>query len=188
MAVKKLTCDARIVGDTETCVGDFWSWAYSDILGNRNRSIFAEFIVGSALGVVDTPRTEWDYVDHQYNGKTIEVKSAAYVQSWAQEKLSTISFDISKKTPWYAETNTWGTEPVRSADCYVFCLYTEIEVNKANVLNIDDWEFYVLSTETINREFKDQKSVALSRITRLCKTVAFDELKESIECCLETGY
>ena len=67
MAVKKLTCDARIVGDTETCVGDFWSWAYSDILGNRNRSIFAEFIVGSALGVVDTARIEWDSVDLHYN-------------------------------------------------------------------------------------------------------------------------
>lgn len=23
-------------------VGDFWQWAYSDILSNRNRSIFAE--------------------------------------------------------------------------------------------------------------------------------------------------
>ncbi len=55
MSVKKLTCDHPIVDDTETCVGDFWSWAYSDILSNRNRSIFAEFIVGSALGVVDSP-------------------------------------------------------------------------------------------------------------------------------------
>jgi len=125
-AVKKLMCDDPIIGNTETCIRDFWSWAYSDILSNRNRSIFAEFIVGSALGVVDIPRTEWDYVDHHYNGKTIEVKSAAYVQRWMHVKLSTISFDIGKKTPWYAETNTWGTEPIRSANCYILCLYKKL--------------------------------------------------------------
>jgi hypothetical protein len=187
MAVRKLTCDHPIVGDTETCVGDFWSWAYSDILSNRNRSIFAEFIVGSALGVVDTARTEWDYVDHHYNGNTIEVKSAAYVQSWPQEKPSTIRFDIGKKKPWDAESNTFGTEPTRSADCYVFCLYTETDVNRANVLNLDDWAFYVLSKKTINMEFKDQKSVTLSRIMCVCDLVAFDELKEAVGICLESS-
>lgn len=160
---------------------------YSDILSNRNRSIFAEFIVGSALGVVDTPRTEWDCVDHRYNRQTIEVKSAAYVQSWVQEKLSTISFDIGKKTPWYAETNTWGTESIRSADCYVLCLYTETDVKRANVLNLDDWEFYILSAKTINREFKDQKRVALSRIMRVCDPVAYDGLKEAVDICLESA-
>jgi|GEM_PF-1865913 hypothetical protein len=49
------------------------------------------------------------------------------------------------KIPWYAETNTWGKERERSADCYVFCHYTETDVKRANVLNLDDWDFYVLS-------------------------------------------
>lgn len=187
MAVKKLTSDDPIIGNIEICVGDFWSWAYSDILSNRNRSIFAEFIVGSALGVVDTPRTEWDYVDHRYNKKTIEVKSAAYVQSWSQEKPSTIKFDIGKKIPWDAATNTVGTEPMRSADCYVLCLYTETDVKRANVLNLDDWKFYVLSTKTINGKFKDQKSVTLSRITAVCDPVAYDGLKKAIDICLESA-
>ena len=187
MAVKKLTCDDAIIGNTETCVGDFWSWAYSDILSNRNRSIFAEFIVGSALGVVDTVRIEWDSVDLHYNQKRIEVKSAAYVQSWEQAKLSTISYDIGKKTPWYAESNTWGDESTRSADCYVFCLYTETDIKRANVLNLDDWVFYVLSTKTINREFKDQKSVVLSRIMHVCDLVEFDGLKDAVDICLESA-
>ena len=81
-------------------MGDFWSWAYSDILSNRNRSIFAEFIVGSALGVVDSPRVEWDAVDLRYKGKKIEVKASAYLQSWPQKKLSHIVFDIAKKRAW----------------------------------------------------------------------------------------
>jgi hypothetical protein len=187
MATKKLKQDEKITGGGDTSVGEFWSWAYSDILSNRNRSIFAEFVVGHALGIVETSRTEWDYVDHRYNGKTIEVKSAAYVQSWSQEKPSTISFDIAKKTPWDAETNTYGTEPARSADCYIFCLYAETDATKANVLNLDDWKFYVLSTRMINGEFKDQKRVALSRIVRLCDAVPYSQLNDAVDTCLRNA-
>jgi hypothetical protein len=49
-------------------VGEFWQWAYSDVLSNRNRSILAEFIVGVALDVVDKPRVEWDAADLCYQG------------------------------------------------------------------------------------------------------------------------
>jgi hypothetical protein len=187
MVTIKLKQNDKITGGADTSVGEFWSWAYSDILSNRNRSIFAEFVVGHALGILESPRTEWDYVDHHYKGKTIEVKSAAYVQSWSQEKLSTISFDIAKKTPWYAETNTYGAKPVRSADCYVFCLYAETDATKANVLNLDDWRFYVLPTEAINQEFKDQKHVALSRIVRLCDAVEYSQLQDAVNTCLSNA-
>ena len=82
--VEKRRCQDEIpvLGAT---VGDFWAWAYSDILNNVDRAVFAEFVVGMALGVTDAPRVEWDDVDLRYRGKNIEVKSAAYVQSWHQE-------------------------------------------------------------------------------------------------------
>jgi hypothetical protein len=38
--------DDPMLGFPGRTVGDFWRWAYSDILSNRNRSIFAKFIVG----------------------------------------------------------------------------------------------------------------------------------------------
>ena len=63
----------------------------------------------------------------------------------------------------------------------------ETDVKRANVLTLDDWEFYVLSTKTINREFKDQKSVGLSRILRFCDPVAYDGLKEAVNICLESA-
>jgi hypothetical protein len=63
-------------------VGDFWSWAYSDILSNTDRAVFAEFVVGTALGVTDVPSVGWDAVDLRYVDKTIEVKISAYIQSW----------------------------------------------------------------------------------------------------------
>ncbi len=33
--------------------GHFWAWAYSNILTNNLRGVFAEFLVGTALGVVE---------------------------------------------------------------------------------------------------------------------------------------
>lgn len=63
-----LGCDAHVL--------DFWAWAYSDVLSNQNRAVFAEFLVGCALGVTrDGTRREWDYIDLNYGDKTIEVKA-----------------------------------------------------------------------------------------------------------------
>ena len=103
--VEKLSVQQTIAGLNGLTLGDFWSWAYSDVLNNRNRSILAEFLVASALGVIDRPRVEWDAVDLCYRGKGIEVKSAAYLQSWKQEHLSAIRYDIAKKLGWDAESD-----------------------------------------------------------------------------------
>ena len=84
--VEKLPLDTPILHVPEATVGDFWVWAYSDILSNRNRAVFAEFLVGTALGVVGSPRIEWDASDLTYHGNHIEVKASAYVQSWPQDK------------------------------------------------------------------------------------------------------
>src|SRR4051812_3836253 len=42
--------DDRILGTSQT-VGDFWAWAYSDILDSVTRGTFAEFLVRSALSI-----------------------------------------------------------------------------------------------------------------------------------------
>src|SRR5215472_16016255 len=63
-----LSPDESLHSVPSVTVGDFWRWAYSGVLSNRNRSILAEFIVGSALGVVRSPRVERAAVDLRYNG------------------------------------------------------------------------------------------------------------------------
>ena len=63
MKKAKINPNNPIIGIEKRTVSDFWAWAYSDILSNRNRSIFAEFLVALALGVTDEPRVEWDAVD-----------------------------------------------------------------------------------------------------------------------------
>jgi hypothetical protein len=110
--IEKRSCqdDIPVLGVT---VGDYWSWAYSDILSNTDRAVFTEFVVGTALGVTDAPRVEWDAVDLRYGDKTIEVKSSVYVQSWHQEQdpPSQISFDLKERLSWDAATNTYQVEP-----------------------------------------------------------------------------
>jgi hypothetical protein len=184
--IPKLTPDEKIIG-LNRVVGDFWSWAYSDILSNRNRSVFAEFLVGALLGVIDKPRIEWDAFDFIYQDKKIEVKSSAYIQSWKQDGLSKITFDIAKKKPWNSETNTLGNEAIRSADCYVFCLYPETDSNKINVLDALAWQFFVISAERIYLELGNQKSVGLKRIQAMCKPVGYEKLKDSVDFVLGLG-
>ena len=129
MKPKKLDNEVPIRGLVHTTVGDFWTWAYSDILSNANRGVFAEFLVARALGITDTPRIEWDAVDLRYLDKKIEIKASAYCQTWPQETPSRISFDIAKKQPWDAASNTSGDEAIRSSDCYVFYLFAEKDPN-----------------------------------------------------------
>lgn len=177
----RLSADCSIPGLPDVTITDFWSWAYSDVLSNRNRAVFAEFIVGFLLDVLDTPRIEWDSVDLRYKGKGIEVKSAAYLQSWSQNQPSRITFSIEKKKSWFADSNTYSPEPVRAADCYVFCLFNTIEREKANVLDLTQWRFWVVPSTRIDQEMKDGKSISFSKLSRIHEPVDYHELKTTVD-------
>jgi hypothetical protein len=181
MRVGRLRADERILGMDGLTISDFWSWAYSDVFSNRNRSIFAEFLVGAALGVLATPRIEWDAYDLIYRGKKIEVKSSAYLQSWQQNKPSRIVYDISRKKSWDAATNEYSLEPIYAADCYIFCLYAETDPDKVNVLDVAAWQFFVVLTEQIEKELATQNSVGIKRIQAICDPVRFSDLKPRID-------
>ncbi len=63
----------------------FWQWSASDLISNTMRGRLAEYLVACALGVADGVRVEWDAYDLRTpSGIKVEVKSAAYVQSWRQ--------------------------------------------------------------------------------------------------------
>jgi hypothetical protein len=129
------------------------------VLSNGNRSVFAEYLVATALDVTAIPRREWDMVDLRYEGKMIEVKASGYVQAWAPTPRPTIiQFDIAKKQPWDGETNTSSTIPIRSADCYIFCLFTEKNRERAaeSVIDARMWELCVLTATQVEREFGEQ--------------------------------
>lgn len=163
-------------------VGAFWSWAASDLANNALRGMLAEFLVGRALGTADGVRVEWDAYDcTTRDGKKVEVKSAAYLQSWAQSRLSPISFGISRTRAWEAETNDYSGEARRQADVYVFCLLKTKNQEDLDPLDVDQWEFFVVATSTLDDELGEQKSLGLGRLRSLARPVAFISIAEAVE-------
>ncbi len=186
--IDRLNPKTKIPGLEGTTIGDFWAWAYSDILTNTTRGMFAEFLVGAALGVVEHTRpTGWENFDLSYYNQKIEVKASAYLQSWHQDAPSTIRFDIGERGTWDSATNSWIRERTRSANCYVFCLFFEQDRSAADVLDTSKWEFYILSTKHINAEFGNQKSVGLRRIQNITEPVNFQQIKANVDLALREG-
>lgn len=163
---------------------DYWRWSGSDLLGNAERGVLAEFLVAKALGVADKPRREWTAYDvsASFDGKdvAVEVKSAAYRQSWKQDKPSYIEFGIAKsKESWDPETGktTRHARPTRVADVYVFCLLGTEDDPAPNPLDIDQWEFYVLE----ECELPDQQTIALNPLKALVReAVRYEQLRPAV--------
>ena len=161
---------------------DYWRWATSDLISNATRGILAEYIVARAVGVSTTGvRDEWAAYDLETpDGIKLEVKSSAYIQSWWQARLSDIRFGTKKTLPWNAETNTFGTEPTRDADIYVFALLAHKDHHTIDPLDLDQWQFYVLPTAQLEESKGSQSSLSLSALTELTAPVPFDELRGAV--------
>jgi len=162
---------------------DFWRWSSSDLVSNATRGILAEFIVAFALGLNKGVRNEWDPYDLKTDrGIKIEVKSAAYIQSWYQQKLSNITFNIQSTSSWDYKTNCFAKEKKRQADVYVFCLLHHKDKKTINPLDLSQWTFYVVSTKKLDKDCPNMKTISLSGLKKLNpKVCIFNELKEVID-------
>ena len=178
--MKKLSADAKIIG-TQHSILDFWSWGFSDLLMNSLRGVFAEFLVGSALGVLQKPRIEWDTYDLIYKNTKIEVKSAAYIQSWHAGKPSKINFSIGPTRSYNYDTNKYNEHILRHADIYVFCLLKEKNANQINVLNTEQWHFYIAPTHTLNNLYPRQKKISLGSLEKISNPVPYQGIKKDVE-------
>ena len=151
-------------------VKDFWSWAYSDLLNNPQRGVRAEFLLYSSLKSESPPprtqmRVNWLPFDvTSPSGRRIEVKSAAYLQSWTTDFPAQIQYDIAPKLAW--DGKSYATEAKRNCDLFVFCLYTALTRDKS-ILDLDYWEFYVLPTSVLNDKIPNQKTISLSSLLKL---------------------
>jgi hypothetical protein len=97
----------------------------------------------------------------------VEVKSSAYLQSWKQKRPSVIQFGIGRKQAWDSETNTSSAKAVRSADIYVFCVFTATDRALADPLDLDQWFFLVCPTAVLDEKCGSQKSIGLSSLEHL---------------------
>ncbi len=162
---------------------DFWRWYASDIVDNTKRGILAEFIVANALGCVGEICNVGDAYDFEMStGEKIEVKSAAYLQTWYQKKHSSIEFTIRQTRKWEAKTGEMETESRRQADLYIFCLLKHKDKSTLDPLDLDQWEFYILPSAVLNAEYPTQGRISLESLLKLNPCVAtYEEIKPGVE-------
>ena len=171
---------------------NFWQWAYSNLLHNMHRGKFAEFIVKCALeqGGVQTRKEVMTGLEpYDLEGPIIastgltsklEIKSAAFVQSWDIKHPEKTSFSIAPaKTP--DETGDYrdGSFKHRNNDIYIFAIYTATS-NEQDILNLSLWEFYILPTYKIENDdaLYKQKTISLKTVKQLCEPFKYENL-----CC-----
>lgn len=161
----------------------FWQWGASDLVGNTARGVLAEYIVAKALGIADVLRDDWRPFDLQTkDGLKIEVKSAAYIQSWKQDKPSIIQYGVPKRLAWDAKTGKLGTEVRRHAEVYVFALLNHKIRETIDPLDLAQWEFYVLPTKVLDERERSQHSISLASLQKLAgKPVGFGELGDAVK-------
>ena len=169
----------------------FRRWALGNLVDNRNRGLFAEWLVGEALGVIDeaTPRREWDAYDLMYRETKIEIKASGRSQSWNQERPSTIRFGIGQRSSsWTAASDEWipHDRPTRFADVYVFCLHQPVSATNENVADPACWTFWVVATDVLDRELGSQKSVGMRTLDRLASPIAWSDIRKEVDACVDS--
>ena len=95
------------------------------------------------------------------------MKSAADVQSWPQERFSTIVFSCPKTRAWDPNTGAYEAEPRRQAQVYVFALLAHQNQATLDPLNLDQWEFYVVPTAVLDARERSQHSITLQSLHAL---------------------
>lgn len=162
---------------------DFWRWGFSDLINNATRGILAEYIVAAALNLTEQVRGLWDAYDLiTASGIKVEVKSAAYLQSWYHKQLSTITFSIRPTQNWEASTNEQSIASKRQADIYVFCLLSHQDKATLDPLNLDQWAFYVLPAGILNERCLLQKTIRLAKLLKLSPhKVTYEQMASTIE-------
>jgi hypothetical protein len=115
-------------------------------------------------------------------GINIEVKASAYLQNWSQRHLSKIVFDISPKQIWDPKTNSLSNSRSRPSDVYIFCLLKHTDPKTIDVLNLDQWDFYIMPTKILDEKKPLQKSINLSSLQKLNPIISdFKSLSSSLQ-------
>jgi len=178
--------DKQAPGEAVFTIGEFWSWAFSDLQDNTLRGEFAEFIVARALGINLHIRQAWTNYDLETDdGLRIEVKASAYLQSWDQKKLSRLEFAGLKARAWNP-IDGYEKEKTYRADVYVFCVQTAKTHQEYDQFDLSQWEFRVVSRKELER--LGVESLSYGTLCRICsEKVLFEELREAIYGIINTN-
>ncbi len=188
--VRKLTGSEvfKNSGSKSFNVLEFWQYGFSSLNSNVLRGALAEFIVENALKQnkeIDV-RSPWGDYDVLFKDKKIEVKSCSYIQDWDQNQFTTIKWSGLKGTPvYYSDAVQKQSElskvPEYKSDIYILALFKHQDHATLDILNMDQWCFYVLSKDRIKEISKDKNTVSLYLLQKHgVEPVSFAELGKEI--------
>jgi hypothetical protein len=128
----------------------FWQWALGDLRMNNARGYLAEFLVARALDDSARVRVEWGPYDVRgADGTLVEVKATGRLQSWTTKKLSTPSWSFKSVRADRVWSENQGVDlavdPTTRVHVWVFALQTATEPDRYDPLDVDQWEFRVVS-------------------------------------------
>ena len=182
-----LNAGKAILNGQSRKVLDFWSWAYSDLMQNITRGYVAQYIVAWALGVDKKPNYPWESFDLRSpkpHNKRIEVKSTSFLQSWIPpRKEPKPLFVLSPRLP-YSYSDGYGKKPEWNADIYVLSYLHCRDVDKVDVMNLDQWKFWVLTKADLTRMLNGGKSLTVrkleNKLKEMCPAFSASGLRDAI--------
>jgi hypothetical protein len=192
--VKKLTGDEifKNIGDKKFSVLEFWRYGFSNLNSNVLRGALAEFLVENALRTSNDieVRNPWGDSDViSTDGKKIEVKCCSYIQDWDQKDYSRISWSgLKAKHLFYASLDrslvnqSIKERPIDyKSDIYVLSLFKHQEHATLDILDMDQWCFWVLTKDRIKEITKNGNSVSLIKLQKFnIEPISFGELNKTI--------
>lgn len=188
--IKKLSGSEAFknIGNKNFSVLEFWRYGFSNLNSNILRGVLAEFLVENALKDKSETivRNPWGDCDVMLDdGIKIEVKCCSYIQDWDQNELSKIVFAGLK-----AKTLYWSSAvskfPRKDADyksdIYVLALLNHQNPATLDILNLDQWCFYVLGRNALKTITKNGNSISMRRLEKNnIVPVCFNELANKVK-------
>jgi len=191
LPVRKLTGNElfKNTGSRNFSVSQFWQYGFSSLNSNVLRGALAEFIVENALkeNIEKEVRSPWGDYDVLYMGKKIEVKCCSYIQDWDQNDYSKISWSGLKAKELYYSNATRKMSDISDvidykSDIYIFALFKHQDHSTLDILDMDQWCFWVLTKDKLKEISKNGNSLSLTRLEKFgIESIKFNDLKIHVE-------
>ena len=175
----------NIKGLKSTTIKDYWQWTYSDLLIESNRTTLGLFIIAHALELTKMPRINWGIVDLRYKRKKVSIDISSRIHGWKQSKSNRILFDITIKKGIHAKNEHSLTFKNREADLYIFGLHKEKELKKADFLNLEQWDFYVVSTSILDEKFPTKNKIGIRLLNSISNPIHYNEIQNTVNGLLD---
>lgn len=169
--IKKLTGKEHFEGG-DFSVLEFWQYGFSNLNSNIIRGSLAEFIVENLLKNKEEIkiRNPWGDFDVLYKNKKIEIKCSSYLQDWDQDNFSKITFSglKAKGLYWSTAVGKFNKDAQKEykADIYILCLVNHKDPKTLNLLDLNQWSFYILTKEELKNISNNGSSISLAKLEK----------------------